>query len=181
MNISRTEIPDVILIKPNVFSDDRGYFFESFRENILTDYLGYKVNFCQNNESKSSYGVLRGLHYQAPPFSQTKLVRVIQGRVLDVAVDIRSDSLTFGMHVAVELNDANKKQLLIPKGFAHGFVTLSNTAILSYKVDNYFNREFEKGIAFDDLSLNINWKIQNLKISKKDMNQPLFIDLPKLF
>jgi len=181
MNISRTEIPDVILIKPNVFSDDRGYFFESFRENILTDYLGYKVNFCQNNESKSSYGVLRGLHYQAPPFSQTKLVRVIQGRVLDVAVDIRSDSPTFGMHVAVELNDANKKQLLIPKGFAHGFVTLSNTAILSYKVDNYFNREFEKGIAFDDLSLNINWKIQNLKISKKDMNQPLFIDLPKLF
>jgi len=181
MNISRTEISDVILIKPNVFSDDRGYFFESFRENILTDYLGYKVNFCQNNESKSSYGVLRGLHYQAPPFSQTKLVRVIQGRVLDVAVDIRSDSPTFGMHVAVELNDANKKQLLIPKGFAHGFVTLSNTAILSYKVDNYFNREFEKGIAFDDLSLNINWKIQNLKISKKDMNQPLFIDLPKLF
>ncbi len=181
MNLSRTEIPDVILIKPNVFSDDRGYFFESFRENILTDYLGYKVNFCQNNESKSSYGVLRGLHYQAPPFSQTKLVRVIQGRVLDVAVDIRSDSPTFGMHVAVELNDVNKKQLLIPKGFAHGFVTLSKTAILSYKVDNYFNREFEKGIAFDDLSLNINWKIQNLKISKKDMNQPLFKDLSQLF
>ena len=167
MNISRTEIPDVILIKPNVFSDDRGYFFESFRENILTDYLGYKVNFCQNNESKSSYGVLRGLHYQAPPFSQTKLVRVIQGRVLDVAVDIRSDSPTFGMHVAVELNDANKKQLLIPKGFAHGFVTLSNTAILSYKVDNYFNREFEKGIAFDDLSLNINWKFDGVNISSE--------------
>ena len=181
MKLSRTEISDVILIEPNVFYDDRGYFFESFRENILTDYLGYKVNFCQNNESKSSYGVLRGLHYQAPPFSQTKLVRVIQGRVLDVAVDIRSDSLTFGMHVAVELNDANKKQLLIPKGFAHGFVTLSKTAILSYKVDNYFNREFEKGIAFDDLSLNINWKIQNLKISENDMNHPIFKDLPKLF
>ena len=172
MKFSRAEIPDVITIEPDVFSDDRGYFFESFKQNELNEFLGYHLNFCQDNESKSTYGVLRGLHYQEPPFAQAKLVRVIQGSVLDVAVDIRKDSPTFGKHIAIELNDQNKKQLFIPRGFAHGFVVLSETAIFSYKVDNYYNREFDEGIAFDDKALNINWRIKknDIKISHKDMN-----------
>ena len=129
MKFSRAEIPDIIIIEPSVFSDDRGYFFESFKQNELNEFLGYDVNFCQDNESKSTYGVLRGLHYQEPPFAQAKLVRVIQGSVLDVAVDIRKDSPTFGKHISIELNDQNKKQLFIPRGFAHGFVVLSETAV----------------------------------------------------
>ena len=125
MKFSRVEIPDVIIIEPDVFTDERGYFFESFKQNELNKFLGYDVNFCQDNESKSTYGVLRGLHYQEPPFAQAKLVRVIQGSVLDVAVDIRKESPTFGKYISVELNDQNKKQLFIPRGFAHGFVVLS--------------------------------------------------------
>ena len=153
---------------------ERGYFFESFKQDDLNDFLGFDVNFCQDNESKSTYGVLRGLHYQESPFAQAKLVRVIQGSVLDVAVDIRKDSLTFGKHVVIELNDKNKKQLFIPRGFAHGFVTLSETAVFSYKVDNYYSREFDRGIAFDDTRLGINWKVkyENLQISLKDKAQP---------
>ena len=125
MKFSRAEISDVIMIEPKVFSDERGYFFESFKQNELKEFLGYDVNFCQDNESKSSYGVLRGLHYREPPFEQAKLVRVIQGSVLDVAVDIRQDSPTFGKYISIELSEENKKQLFIPKGFAHGFVVLS--------------------------------------------------------
>ena len=172
MKFSRSDISDVIIIEPQIFSDERGYFFESFKQNELNEFLGYDVNFCQDNESKSTYGVLRGLHYQEPPFAQAKLLRVIQGSVLDVAVDIRKDSPTFGKHIAIELNDQNKKQLFIPRGFAHGFVVLSETAIFSYKVDNYYNREFDEGIAFDDKALNINWRIKknDIKISHKDMN-----------
>ena len=172
MKFSRIEIPDVVIIDPDVYSDERGYFFESFKEKELNDYLGYKVEFCQENESKSSYGVLRGLHYQEPPFAQAKLVRVIQGSVLDVAVDIRKDSLTFGKHIAVELNQENKKQLFIPRGFAHGFVVLSETAIFSYKVNNYYNKTSERGIAYNDYELGIDWKIQNSEniISERDMN-----------
>ena len=172
MKFSRTEMPDVVIIDPDVHLDERGYFFESFKEKELNDYLGYKVEFCQENESKSSYGVLRGLHYQEPPFAQAKLVRVIQGSVLDVAVDIRKDSLTFGNHIAVELNQENKKQLFIPRGFAHGFVVLSETAIFSYKVDNYYNKISERGIAYNDYELGIDWKIQNAEniISERDMN-----------
>ena len=172
MKFSRAEISDVIIIEPKVFSDERGYFFESFKQNELNEFLGYDVNFCQDNESKSSFGVLRGLHYQESPFSQAKLVRVIQGSVLDVAVDIRKNSPTFGKHLAVELSEENKKQLFIPKGFAHGFVVLSETAIFSYKVDNYYNGEFDRGIAFDDIALDINWRIKkdDIKISLKDMN-----------
>ena len=172
MKFSKLEIPDIIIIEPDVFSDERGYFFESFKQNELDEFLGYHVNFCQDNESKSSYGVLRGLHYQEPPFEQAKLVRVIQGSVLDVAVDIRKNSPTFGKHLAVELSEENKKQLFIPKGFAHGFVVLSETAIFSYKVDNYYNGEFDRGIAFDDIALDINWRIKkdDIKISLKDMN-----------
>ena len=172
MKFSRAEIPDIIIIEPNVFKDERGIFFESFKQNELNRFLGYDVYFCQENESKSTYGVLRGLHYQEPPFAQAKLVRVIQGNVLDVAVDIRKESPTFGMHIAIELNEENKKQLFIPRGFAHGFVVLSENAIFSYKVDNYYNREFDRGIAFDDKALQINWKIKksDIKVSQKDLN-----------
>jgi dTDP-4-dehydrorhamnose 3,5-epimerase len=176
MKISPTHINDVLIIEPQVFGDERGYFFESFKESELTNYLGYKINFCQDNESKSSFGVLRGLHYQLPPFAQTKLVRVIQGKVLDVAVDIRKDSPTFGQHVAVELTDENKKQLFIPRGFAHGFVVLSETAIFSYKVDNYYHPESDRGIAYNDPHLNINWRLnpKDLQLSEKDRNHLLF-------
>jgi len=175
MKFSRAEISDIILIEPDVFTDERGYFFESFKQNELDEFLGYDVMFCQDNESKSTYGVLRGLHYQEPPFAQAKLVRVIQGSVLDVAVDIRKNSPTFGKHISIVLNDQNKKQLFIPRGFAHGFVTMSETAVFAYKVDNYYDKEFDKGIAFDDPVLNINWKLKQsqLKISLKDRNQPL--------
>ena len=176
MKFSRAEIPNIIIIEPHVFIDQRGYFFESFKENELNEFLGYDVKFCQENESKSSYGVLRGLHYQESPFAQAKLVRVIKGSVLDVAVDIRKDSSTFGKYVAIELNDQNKRQLFIPRGFAHGFIALSETVIFSYKVDNYYNRELDRGIAFDDPALEINWKLKksDIKISDKDLNQPSF-------
>jgi dTDP-4-dehydrorhamnose 3,5-epimerase len=179
MKFSRAEIPDIIIIEPDIFTDERGYFFESFKQNDLNHFLGFDINFCQDNESKSTYGVLRGLHYQESPFAQAKLVRVIQGSVLDVAVDIRKDSSTFGKHVAIELNDQNKRQLFIPRGFAHGFVVLSETAIFSYKVDNYYNREFDRGIAFDDPALEINWKLKksDILISDKDINQPSFEDI----
>jgi len=176
MRFSRAEISDVIIIEPKVFSDERGYFFESFKQNELNEFLGYDVNFCQDNESKSTYGVLRGLHYQEPPFAQAKLVRVIQGSVLDVAVDIRQDSPTFGKHVAVELSEENKKQLFIPRGFAHGFVVLSENAIFWYKVDNYYNGEFEKGIAYNDPNIGINWKLKsNLIISERDRNNQFLL------
>ena len=178
MNFSRLEIPDVILCEPKVFSDDRGYLTEVFRQDKLDDFLGYSINFCQYNESKSSYGVLRGLHYQLTPFAQTKLVRVIKGVVLDVAVDIRKGSMSFGKYVAVELSAENKKQLLVPRGFAHGFVVLSEEAIFSYKVDNYYHPDSERGIAFGDKALGIDWQLQSrdLKLSKKDTNHPLFKD-----
>ena len=178
MKFIRTSIPDVIICEPNVFGDDRGYFVETFRQDKLESFLGFKINFCQDNESKSSYGVLRGLHYQLPPFAQTKLVRVIKGTVLDVAVDIRKGSETFGEHVAVKLTGENKKQVLIPRGFAHGFVVLSEEATFAYKVDNYYSPECDRGMAFDDKSLNIDWKLQveNMKLSEKDTKQPLFKD-----
>jgi dTDP-4-dehydrorhamnose 3,5-epimerase len=176
MKFTRTEIPDVIICDPNVFGDDRGYFVETFRQDKLEDFIGYKIDFCQDNESKSTYGVLRGLHYQMTPHAQTKLVRVINGRVLDVAVDIREGSPTFGRHVAVELTEENKKQLLVPRGFAHGFVVLSETATFAYKVDNYYSPECDRGIAFDDKNLNIDWKLplEEMKLSDKDKNQPSF-------
>ena len=143
MKFIKTEIPDVVIMQPKVFDDERGYFLESFNQNLFEEHVG-KVNFVQDNESKSSRGVLRGLHFQKPPFSQAKLVRCIEGRVLDVAVDIRKGSPTFGKHVTVELTGENKLQLFVPKGFAHGFVVLSETAIFSYKVDNWYSPEEEK-------------------------------------
>jgi len=170
----RTEIPDVILCKPAVLKDERGYFFESFRKDSLEKFIDEKLYFCQDNEAKSSKGVLRGLHYQLPPFAQTKLVRVIKGSVLDIVVDIRKESPSFGNHIAVELSEENKKQLFIPAGFAHGYVVLSDEAIFSYKVDNYYNKESERGILFSDDFLGIDWPfpMNGITISEKDKEQP---------
>jgi dTDP-4-dehydrorhamnose 3,5-epimerase len=178
MNFKRLSIPDVILCEPQIFGDNRGYFAETFRQDKLNKFLGFTINFCQDNESKSSYSVLRGLHYQLPPFAQTKLVRVIKGKVLDVAVDIRKGSPTFGKHVAVELTEENKRQLLVPRGFAHGFVVLSEEAIFAYKVDNYYSPECDRGLAFNDKAIGIDWKldIEQLKLSDKDTKQPLLKD-----
>jgi len=178
MNFIRTDISDVVIIEPKVHGDHRGYFVETFRQDKLEDFLGFKLNFCQDNESKSSYGVLRGLHYQMPPFSQTKLVRVIEGIVLDVAVDIREGSPTFGQHVAVELTGENKRQLFVPRGFAHGFVVLSESATFAYKVDNYYSPENDRGIAFDDPAIGIDWKAERerFNLSQKDTKQPLLKD-----
>ncbi len=183
MNFIRTNIPDVIIIEPTVHGDHRGYFVETFRADKLEAFLGYKLNFGQDNESKSSKGVLRGLHYQLPPHAQTKLVRVISGRVLDVAVDIRKNSPTFGQHVAVELTADNKKQLLVPRGFAHGFVVLEDDTIFAYKVDNYYSPQCDRGIAFNDPALNIDWmlKTEELKLSAKDTTQPKLNETNDLF
>ncbi len=176
-------IPDVILINPNVHSDNRGYFVEIFRHDLFEQAIGYKINFVQVNESKSSKGVLRGLHYQLPPYNQAKLVRVVQGSVLDIAVDIRKSSPTFGQHVAVELTGDNKQQLFIPHGFAHGFVVLSENATFTYKVDNYYAPEHNRGIAFNDDNLSIDWKlpIQDLQLSDKDKNNPNLSSIIDLF
>ncbi len=176
MKFTRTAIHDVVICEPTIRGDERGYFVETFRQDKLEEFLGFTINFCQDNESKSSFGVLRGLHYQLPPFSQTKLVRVIKGKVLDIAVDIRKGSSTFGQHVSVELTEENKKQILVPKGFAHGFVVLSEEAVFAYKVDNYYSPECDRGFAFNDISLRIDWKIpaNKLQLSPKDTKQPLF-------
>ena len=164
MKFTQTAIPDVVIIEPTIHGDDRGYFVETFRQDKLEDFLGFKVSFFQDNESKSNFGVLRGLHYQLPPHAQSKLVRVIEGEVLDVAVDIRKGSPTFGQHVAVKLSGASKRQVFIPRGFAHGFVVLSETCIFAYKVDNYYNTESDRGIAFDDKELDIDWVIEPAKL-----------------
>ena len=176
-------ISDVILIEPTAHGDDRGYFVETFRQDLFEKALGYQVNFIQDNESKSSKGVLRGLHYQLEPYSQSKLLRVIEGSVLDVAVDIRKSSPTFGQHVAVELTEKNKRQSFIPHGFAHGFVVLSDSATLAYKVDNYYAPEHDRGIAFNDIKLGIDWRLtmQELHLSEKDKTQPLLSDVIDLF
>jgi len=172
-------IADVVLIKPKVHGDERGYFIETFRQDKFETALGYAVDFVQDNESKSTKGVLRGLHYQLAPHAQSKLVRVIEGAVLDVAVDIRSGSPTYGQHVAVELSAENKHQLFIPRGFAHGFLVLSETAIFAYKVDNYYSPECDRGLAFDDPALGIDWCLpeDSLQLSEKDTKQPEFSEL----
>ena len=183
MKFTPQSIPDVILIEPAVHSDNRGYFVETFRQDLFEEAIGYKVNFVQDNESKSTKGVLRGLHYQLPPYAQAKLVRVIKGSVLDVAVDIRKSSPTFGQHVAVELTGENKHQLFIPHGFAHGFVVLSDSATFAYKVDNYYTPKYDRGIAFDDVKLAINWQLalRELQLSDKDKKNPNLSDAPDLF
>ncbi|WP_297431499.1 dTDP-4-dehydrorhamnose 3,5-epimerase [Sulfurimonas sp.] len=183
MQFTRTAIENVIIIDPKVHGDERGYFVETFRADKLEEFLGYKIDFCQDNESKSSRGVLRGLHYQLHPAAQTKLVRVIQGRVLDVAVDIRKGSLTFGKHVSVELSGENKRQLLVPRGFAHAFVVLEDDTVFAYKVDNYYSPENDRGILFSDEALDIDWGIpkEELKLSAKDQLQPKLAETDDIF
>ena len=179
MKYEKTSIDGVYTITPNVFKDDRGYFFESFKEEEFRGCVG-DVHFVQENQSKSSYGVLRGLHYQKGDAAQAKLVRVVQGSVLDVAVDIRKSSQTFGKYVAVELNDVNHRQLYIPRGFAHGFLVLSDTAIFCYKVDNVYCPEEDAGIMWNDPTINIKWPksdfVINAKLSEKDMHHPYLKD-----
>ena len=172
------EINDVIIIEPKLLEDGRGYFVETFRQDLFNQAIGYNVDFIQENESKSNKGVLRGLHYQLAPFSQAKLVRVIEGSVLDVVVDIRKSSNTFGQHITFELTAENKRKLFVPKGFAHGFVVLSNSATFAYKVDNYYSPEHERGIAFDDEDLGIDWQLSKdlIKLSNKDKNNPVLAD-----
>lgn len=175
MNFIETKISGVYIIEPKVFKDERGYFFESFKQNEFEKHIG-KIDFVQDNESKSTFGVLRGLHYQLPPFAQSKLVRVLRGKVLDVVVDIRKNSPTFGKHVSVELSEENKRQLFIPRGFAHGFVSLSEEVVFSYKCDNYYNKESEASIVYNDKTLNIDWKIEEKDIitSSKDSEEISF-------
>ncbi len=170
MEYKETEIKGVYVIEPRVFNDARGYFFEAWKKEEFEEKIG-KVNFVQDNESKSSYGVLRGLHYQKGDFSQAKLVRVIKGKVIDVAVDLRKSSPTFGKHVAVELSEDNKRQFFIPRGFAHGFLVLSEEAIFTYKVDNVYAPQHEASIRFNDEDLNIEWPIapEDVVTSEKDL------------
>lgn len=183
MKFIAQSIPDVWVLEPIVHGDDRGYFVETFRQDLFEAAVGHAVKFVQDNESKSSKGVLRGLHFQLAPHAQSKLVRVIEGSVLDVAVDIRQGSGTYGQHVAVELTADNKKQMFVPRGFAHGFVVLSDTATFAYKVDNYYSPECDRGLAFDDPQLNINWLLpaDQLQLSAKDSRQPTFTDLGTCF
>lgn len=183
MEFIQQSIREIILVKPKIFGDKRGYFIETFRQDKFEEAVGYKVNFIQDNESKSTKGVLRGLHFQLPPYAQSKLVRVIEGKVLDVAVDVRRGSPTFGQSVVAELSGDNKHQLFVPRGFAHGFVVLSEAAIFAYKVDNYYSPECDRGLAFDDVRLDIDWQLPKtlLKLSDKDLKQPGLVDLESGF
>lgn len=182
MKIIETAIEDVVIIEPRLFKDERGYFFESFSQREFEEKIR-KISFVQDNESKSSYGVLRGLHFQKPPYAQSKLVRVIKGAVLDVAVDIRKGSPTFGKHVAIELTEENHLQLFIPRGFAHGFSVLSQEVIFQYKCDNFYAPQSEGALAWDDSDLNINWRIPTNQIilSEKDKHNEKLKDASWLF
>ena len=177
MKVIETEIEGVFILEPRVFGDDRGYFFESFSLKHFEEKVS-KTVFVQDNESKSKYGVLRGLHYQLPPYTQAKLVRVVKGRVLDVAVDIRKGSPTFGKYVAVELSEENKLQFFLPKGFAHGFAVLSEEAIFQYKCDEYYAPDYEGAICFDDPDLGIDWRLplEDIILSEKDKKHPRLRD-----
>ena len=182
MKFIKTEISDVYIIESSVFVDDRGYFLESFNLDKFEENV-CPIKFVQDNESKSSKGVLRGLHFQKPPFDQAKLVRCIEGNVMDVAVDIRKGSPTYGNHVAVELSGKNKRQLFVPRGFAHGFAVLSESAVIAYKVDNTYAPEYDSGIRYDDTELNIDWGFsdEEVQLSEKDKNLVNFIDLDSPF
>lgn len=182
MEIINTDIEGVLIIKPRIFTDARGYLFESYSKKVFDEAVR-TVDFVQDNESSSSYGVIRGLHFQRPPFCQSKLVRCVRGKVLDVAVDIRKGSPTYGQHVAVELSEDNKLQIFIPRGFAHGFAVLSETAVFQYKCDNYYAPQAEGGISILDSSLGIDWRIDPEKaiLSEKDTRHPLFADFDSPF
>ena len=182
MTVIETEIEGVLIIEPRVFADERGYFFESFSQKEFEEKV-CNTTFVQDNESKSTYGVLRGLHFQKMPYAQSKLVRVVKGSVLDIAVDLRKGSPTFGKHVATKLSEENKLQFFVPRGFAHGFVVLSEEAIFQYKCDNYYYPESEGGVLWNDPALNIDWLIpeQNIILSDKDKMNPLLADSHYLF
>ena len=182
MEVIKTDIDGVVIIEPRIFADDRGYFFESFSERDFNNQVR-TVRFVQDNESRSSYGVLRGLHFQKPPYAQSKLVRVVKGAVLDVAVDIRRGSPTFGKHVAVELTADNHQQFFIPRGFAHGFSVLTDDVVFQYKCDNFYAPQSEGAIAWDDPALGIDWRIPADKVilSEKDKHHPLLKDAGWLF
>lgn len=182
INVTHTAIEGVCIIEPKVFGDERGYFYESFSRRDFEEKVG-RVDFCQDNQSFSHYGVLRGLHFQKPPYAQAKLVRVIEGRVVDVAVDIRKGSPTFGRHVAVELSGDNHRQFFIPRGFAHGFVVLSETALFQYKCDNFYHPEAEGSIAWDDPDIAIAWPVPrgDVELSAKDGKAPSFKDFDSPF
>lgn len=178
MNVLRTDIEGLVIIEPKVHGDERGYFFESFSERDFAAGVA-ETSFVQDNESRSVYGVVRGLHFQRPPHSQAKLVRVVKGRVLDVAVDLRKDSPTFGRHIAVELSEENHRQVFLPKGFAHGFSVLSEEAVFQYKCDDYYAPECEMAVAWDDPDLDIDWKVPADKVilSEKDRRHPRLRDI----
>ena len=180
MNITETDLPGLLIIDPAVFGDDRGYFFESYNQNIF-EAAGLEVSFMQDNESKSAKGVLRGLHFQAPPFAQGKLVRVARGAVIDISVDIRKESPSYGKWAAFELSEQNKRMLWIPPGFAHGFVTLEDDTVFIYKCTNLYNKASESSIIWNDPDLNINWGVENPLISEKDMQAPTFKNLKSPF
>jgi|SRR6185369_2622698 len=179
MQVEKTDLEGVVIITPDVFSDERGFFFESFQEKRYQEILGSDVCFVQDNVSRSTKNVLRGLHYQAPPFGQAKLVSVLAGAVLDVAVDIREGSPTYGKHVAIELSAENHKQLFIPEGFAHGFIVKSDTALFAYKCTNVYSKEHDRGILWNDAALGIAWEVSQPVISPKDGNHPILADAPK--
>lgn len=187
MEVIKTDIEGVLIIKPKVFGDARGYFFESFSQREFDDkvapVLGHTINFVQDNESMSSYGVMRGLHFQRPPYTQSKLVRCVKGSVLDVAVDIRKGSSTYGKHVAVELTEDNHCQFFVPRGFAHGFAVLSETAVFQYKCDEFYHPEVDGGISILDCSLGIDWRVSTEKalLSEKDTKHSLLKDFDSPF
>ncbi|GAA4280212.1 dTDP-4-dehydrorhamnose 3,5-epimerase [Gaetbulibacter aestuarii] len=176
MTVKETKLQGCFVIEPTVFEDKRGYFFETFNRKNFKEATGLEIDFVQDNESYSTKAVLRGLHFQTGKYAQAKLIRVVKGNVLDIAVDLRKESATFGQCFSIELSEKNKNQLFIPRGFAHGFVVLSNTAIFSYKCDNYYNKASESGIIHNDQDLNINWKLpeEDLIISEKDKQLPTF-------
>lgn len=182
MNVIQTEIQGLVIIEPRIFGDSRGYFFESFSERNFKELVA-DVDFVQDNESKSSYGVVRGLHFQKPPYTQSKLVRVVKGRVLDVAVDLRKGSPTYGKHVAVELTEDNHRQFFVPRGFAHGFAVLSEEAIFQYKCDNYYAPQSEGAVAWNDPDLGIDWglSVEDAILSEKDLKHPNLKDLDSPF
>jgi len=182
MKFNETKIKDLIILEPRIFEDDRGYFVESFNQKKFEEICG-KVLFVQDNESKSSKGVLRGLHFQKPPFDQAKLVRCIEGKVLDVVVDLRKRSQTYGQHISLELSCKNKKQLFIPRGFAHGFLVLSEYAVFSYKVDNVYAPDYDSGICWNDKTLNIHWGVDEsqISVSEKDSKLSFFSDFKSPF
>ncbi len=182
MKLIHTDIEGVFIIEPKLFSDERGYFFEAFNSKRFEELSGIRTAFVQDNESRSARGVVRGLHFQLPPHAQSKLVRVVRGRIIDVAVDIRRGSPTFGRHVAVELSDENHRQLFIPRGFAHGFSVLEGDAIVEYKCDNYYTPEAEGAIRWDDPELAIDWRIDGeVIVSAKDQNNKLLRECDTLF